>query len=136
MSPDQERGNQPPTQFGVFYPRGYAVVAFADQASAQAAQQALIDGGYDPRDVFLSEAAEVLEHTTAHLSGVSALAKVAASEASVEVRHNELARKGATFLLAYAPSDLDTERLMNVIRRFRFQLAHKYDRFTLRELGP
>ena len=44
------------------------------------------------------------------------------------------AAAGNAFLLAYAPSDLETERLMNVARRVGFTKAHKYDRFTITEL--
>ena len=33
-----------------------------------------------------------------------------------------------------APSDLDTQRLMNVARRHGFVKAQKYDRFTITEL--
>jgi hypothetical protein len=45
-----------------------------------------------------------------------------------------MAELGATFLLIYAPSDLDTERAMNVARRHRHSLAHKYDRFSIRTM--
>ena len=44
------------------------------------------------------------------------------------------AAAGQVFLLAYAPSDLDTERLMNVARRHGYLRAQKYDRFTFTEL--
>jgi hypothetical protein len=49
-------------------------------------------------------------------------------------KHIELADAGYTFLVAYSPSDLDTKRLMNVARRFRYALAQKYDRFSITEL--
>lgn len=42
--------------------------------------------------------------------------------------------RGTHFLVAYAPSDLDTERLMNVARRFGYLRAQKYDRFTITDL--
>ncbi|CAN5796754.1 hypothetical protein BH24GEM1_BH24GEM1_03590 [soil metagenome] len=38
------------------------------------------------------------------------------------------------FLLAYAPSDLETQRVMNVARRVGDDKAHKYDRFTITKL--
>jgi hypothetical protein len=41
---------------------------------------------------------------------------------------------GYTFLLAYAPSDLDTERVINVARKVGYDGAHKYDRFTITKL--
>jgi hypothetical protein len=49
-------------------------------------------------------------------------------------RHQTQAAGGETFLLAYAPSDLDTERLMNVARNVGYHTAHKYDRFTISKL--
>jgi hypothetical protein len=132
----REPSSAPPTKFGLFYPRGYVVVAFEDAGEAESARELLIMGGYDPQDVFLSDATTVLEHTKAHLGSANPLAKALGPEYAAESRHQELAEKGHTFLLAYAPSELDTERLMNVVRRFRFGLAQKYDRFTLQELRP
>ena len=130
----RERGSVPPTKFGLFYPRGYVVVAFDNADEAESARELLVMGGYDPEDVFLSDPATVLEHTTAHLGSANALAKALGPEYAAETRHQELAKEGHTFLLAYAPSELDTERLMNVVRRFRIRLAQTYDRFSLEEL--
>jgi len=130
----RERNDVPPTKFGVFYPRGYVVVAFENAGDAESARELLVMGGYDPEDVFLSDPATVLEHTTAHLGSANALAKALGQEYDAETRHQQLAREGHTFLLAYAPSELDTQRLMNVVRRFRVKLAQKYDRFALQEL--
>jgi len=47
----------------------------------------------------------------------------------------ELADAGYTFLAAYSPTDLDTKRLMNVARRFRYELAHMIA-FPLRSSRP
>ncbi|MBA3445225.1 MAG: hypothetical protein H0T58_10305 [Gemmatimonadales bacterium] len=56
------------------------------------------------------------------------------SERGIMEGHRAAAGAGQTFLLAYAPSDLDTERLMNVARRIGYVSAQKYDRFTLTDL--
>jgi hypothetical protein len=48
--------------------------------------------------------------------------------------HRPGAAEGNAFLLAYAPSELETERLIDVARRVSFTKAHKYDRFTFTEL--
>ena len=125
----------PPTKFGLFYPRGYVVVAFEEADQAESARELLIMGGYDPEDVFLSDPATVFEHTKNHLGSASSLAKALGPEYAAETRHQELAKEGNSFLLAYAPSELDTQRLMNVVRRFRIRLAQKYDRFALEELA-
>jgi hypothetical protein len=132
----QEQSSAPPTKFGLFYPRGYVVVAFEEAGEAESARELLVMGGYTPEDVFLSDPATVMEHTKTHLGSASSLAKALGQEYDAETRHQELAKEGLTFLLAYAPSELDTERLMNVVRRFRIRLAQKYDRFMLQELKP
>ena len=44
------------------------------------------------------------------------------------------AEAGHTFLIAYAPSDLDAQRLMNVARQQGFLRVQKYDRFSFTEL--
>ena len=48
--------------------------------------------------------------------------------------HRAGAAAGNAFLLAYAPSELETERVLNLARRVGFTKAHKYDRFTFTEL--
>jgi hypothetical protein len=50
----RERNTVPPTKFGVFYPRGYVVVAFDNAGDAESARELLLMGGYDPEDVFRS----------------------------------------------------------------------------------
>jgi hypothetical protein len=41
---------------------------------------------------------------------------------------------GATFVGVYAPNELDTERVMNVVRRQLFIFAYHYHRFAVHEL--
>ena len=64
----------------------------------------------------------------------SPLIKALGSETEIMEGHRAGAAAGHTFLLAYAPSDLDAERLMNVARREGYLKAHKYDRFSFREM--
>ena len=42
--------SQRPTKFGMFYPRGYVIVTFKNEESADAVRQSLIGGGYDEED--------------------------------------------------------------------------------------
>jgi hypothetical protein len=64
----------------------------------------------------------------------SILAKLFGAELEAMHKHIELADAGYPFLAAYSPADLDTKRVMNVARRFRYALAQKYDRFSITEL--
>ncbi len=61
------------------------------------------------------------------------MARLGKSVAAVK-KHLEAAQEGATFLLIYAPNDFDAERVMNVLRRRPYVLAHRYHRFAIEDL--
>ena len=46
----------------------------------------------------------------------------------------QVAEKGCTFLVIYAPGELETERAMNVVRRVPFEFVHRYQRFAIQVL--
>lgn len=123
-----------PEQHGVFYPRGYVIITFESPANAARVRQLLLDGGYDEEDVHVLDTERVLKGTTEDLKGLSPLIKALGTEGDLIRGHQKDAAAGHTFLLAYAPSELETERLMNVARRVGFLTAHKYDRFTISQL--
>ncbi len=125
---------KPPTQFGIFYPRGYVVVAFRTLQDAERMQWSLIEGGYVDSDIKLLDTKRVLEGASADLEQLNPLVRALGAEAQATESHRAGAEAGHTFLVAYAPSDLDTERLMNVARRIGYVKAQKYDRFTVTEL--
>ena len=104
------------------------------RADAEKVRRLLIEGGYDEEDVHALDTQRVLEGTTEDLKQLSPLIKALSTEGDLVKRHQAGATARDTFLLAYAPSDLDTERLMNVARRVGYERAHKYDRFTITEL--
>jgi hypothetical protein len=124
----------PPTQFGVFYPLGHVVVALQSRDDAERMRQLLLDGGYDERDVTLWDSSQVATGARELLQSASIIARIFGAELDAMHKHIELADAGYTFLVAYSPTDLDTKRLMNVARRFRYTLAQKYDRFSITEL--
>ena len=41
------------------------------------------------------------------------------------------AEAGSTFLVIYAPGDLEAERAMKVVRRVPFDFVHRYQRFSI-----
>lgn len=107
----------------MFYPRGYVVLAFSSRPDAEQVRQSLVDGGYDEDDVRLMDTAKVLEGSSADLEHLSPLIK--------SPRSSRATRRGRRRV---KPSDLDTERLMNVARRVGYVSAQKYDRFTFTQL--
>jgi hypothetical protein len=129
-----QKQSKRPEKHGVFYPRGYAILAFKTPGDAERVRQMLVDGGYDEDDVQIMDTERVLQGSTEDLQNLSPLMKLLGSEAAIMEGHKAAAGAGRTFLLAYAPSDLDTARLMNVARRIGYVSAQKYDRFTLTDL--
>jgi len=47
--------------------------------------------------------------------------------------HLDAAKRGATFLMIYAPGELEASRAMNVVRRVPFSFAHRDHRFAIEE---
>jgi hypothetical protein len=130
----QTEQSKPPTQFGIFYPRGYVIVAFRKPEDAERMQWSLVEGGYAEDDIKILDTKRVLEGASADLEQLNPLVRALGAETQATESHRAGAAAGHTFLVAYAPSDLDTERLMNVARRIGYVKAQKYDRFKVTEL--
>jgi hypothetical protein len=123
-----------PRQFGIFYPRGYVVLALRTAEDAERVRGSLVDGGYAEDDVQVMPVERVLEGAAADLEQLNPLVRALGGEAGATESHLASAHAGHTLLIAYAPSDLDTQRLMNVARRVGYVKAQKYDRFTVTDL--
>lgn len=124
----------PTTDFGIFYPLGYLVVAFPKKEDAQQVQRDLMVGGYDPADCELYTCEEVAAAAQSNLANNTGfLARLGWSDEAVKT-HLDAARQGSAFLLIYAPGDTDAARAMNVIRRVPFDFAHRYQRFTIEKM--
>jgi hypothetical protein len=130
----QTEERKPPTQFGIFYPRGYVIVALRTPEDAERMHWTLIEGGYAEDDINILDTKRVLEGASADLQHLNPLVRALGEETQASESHKAGAEAGHTFLVAYAPSDLDTERLMNVARRIGYMKAQKYDRFKVTEL--
>lgn len=133
MAKDTEH-QKPPKQFGIFYPRGYVVVALRTMEDAERMGQALRDGGYEAEDIKILDTARVLAGSSSDLEHLNPLVRALGTESDLTAGHQAGAALGHTFVIVYAPSDLDTSRVMNVARRIGFAKAQKYDRFTVTTL--
>ncbi len=122
------------TDFGIFYPVGYLVAAFATREDAEQVEKDLTTGGYDNDDVRLYTCAQVAAATERNLEDHSGfLAHLGKSDQAVKI-HLDAAQHGATFLLVYAPGATDASRAMNVIRRVPFKFVHRYHRLAIEEM--
>ena len=122
-----------PTEFGIFYPTGWVVVAFGDKTAAARVQRDLTTGGYDAEDCMLIEAKDVIPAAESQLASADWLARLGRADEMVE-KHLRAAQGGSTFVVVYASTDHEAERVMNVVRRGPFQFAHRYRRFAIETL--
>jgi hypothetical protein len=122
-----------PRSFGVFSPIGHVVLAFPSDTDATRAREALVGGGYAEDEVLQFTAAEVQADIEKTRPAVSILALMGA-ELDHQNLHFDAAKQGCAFLLVYAPSEAETDRVINVARRFHARLAHKYNRLTVEVL--
>ena len=120
--------------FGVFYPLHYVVVALESERGAQKIKDALLTGGYDEDDVLYFGPQRVAERTGAMMDQAGPLAHLGSTVDAIRT-HHELARDGAHFLMIYAPTDPEADRVMNVVRRENFRLAQKFHRFAIQDLS-
>jgi len=116
---------------GNFYPTHHVLIAFEQRQQADAAHQALREAGFD-------QIRQIDDNTMASTSqkGLDSAGLFAAMGASLKMveLHLTLAKEGCHFLLVHAPSDEDTEKLMQVIRRGSFRIAQKYRRLVIETL--
>jgi hypothetical protein len=122
------------TDFGMFYPRGHLVVALPRREDAERVRRDLLAGGYDDEDCILVPAEQVAESARRNLEDHQGpLSRLGRSDEAVGA-HLRAAEKGSTFLVIYAPGELESERAMNVIRRVPFDFVHRYQRFAIQTL--
>ncbi len=122
------------TSFGIFYPVGYLVAGFPDSDHADQVRRDLLTGGYDENDCVFYGAAEVAAATQRNLNeNTGFFARLGRSDDIVRI-HLAAAKKGAAFLLIYAPGELEATRAMAVIRRVKFAFVHRYHRLAIEEM--
>lgn len=119
---------------GVFYPRGWAVLMFATAEAGHKTVADLRTGGYSTEDVIFVSASDILSNIANTIGQADSGLPSAGSERGLVRQHESLAKAGHVAVLAYAPSEEETERVMTVARRFRPSFAQKYHRFAIEDL--
>lgn len=126
---------KPQTSFGAFKPVGNIVIVFEDSASAKSAQDDLLIGGHDDMELTFMSGPEFIEILDDMRMKQSALALLGSELKKTDLFREE-AEKGASFLVAYAPGDDETQRVMRVVQRYNYRLALKYGRMLIERFDP
>ena len=119
---------------GVFYPRGWVVLMCSTSEAGRQVVADLAAGGYSAEDLIFVSAAEILANVASTIGTVDGGMPSVGSERGIVRQHEVRAKQGHVGVMAYAPSDEETERVMTVARRIKPSYAQKYNRFVIVDL--
>jgi hypothetical protein len=118
---------------GAFNPVGHVVLAFADDAAAAKAVQALQDAGADPADVLVFSSAELHRPMSDMLRNASGAAGFG-YEVTLMRRYIDLAAQGAGWIVVHVPDDAAAERVRDIAKRFDARAGVRYHRLASEEI--
>ena len=122
-----------PTEFGIFYPTGWVVIAFPEIGSADRVRSDLLIGGYDDEECRLIRGDEVIPSAEGQLHHANWFGTLGKADEALQL-HVAAAKGGSAFLVVYAPTEDEAERVMKVVRRVPFDFAHRYRRFAIQDM--
>ena len=118
---------------GNFNPTGHAVLAFADDAVATQAEQALHAAGFTAGDV-LAYTSEAVEPRLQKMVDTAGQGAGFGYEITLLRRYLVLAGEGCGWLIVYCPEDDATARVTDVAAKHNAKSAVKYNRLVNEEL--
>lgn len=93
----------------------------------------MLTGGYEEGEVTILGSEEVVSTSKAARPHVSLLAQLGSDPRHME-EHLALAKQGCDKMVAYAPTEHETRRVMNMARRFAITFAETYYRLAVEHL--
>ena len=133
MTPKRMTKGELPSTLGAFKPIGHAVIALADDESAEALMGKLREQGFDEQDILYYSAKEKENKMKLMLQYTSEFAGFG-HEVTLMRRYQDLAQEGASWLIVYAPEADQTQLVADAVRRNGALVAAKYNRLTIEDL--
>jgi len=118
---------------GTFNPVGHIVLAFADDATAAQAAQALREAGLEAEDVLSFSSSELRPPLEALLRASTGAAGFG-YEVTLVRRYIDLANQGAGWLVVRAPDDDVAGRVQAIAKRLDARAGVRYRRLASEEL--
>ena len=118
---------------GAFYPTGYSLVMFPDEASAVSAGESL-RSDLDTDEVFLVAPAAILSQITPTVADADDPLPSAGTEAATIRAYTKLAREGHFGILVKTPNKKAAERMMETVRRGSYSMAQRYRKLVIEDL--
>ena len=118
---------------GAFYPSGYSMVMFPDEAAAISVASDL--GSQKPEvQIFHLPPASILSQITPTVSGADDPLPSAGTEGATVRAYTKLARDGHHALLVETPDEESAEWLMEAVRKGPYSIAQRYRMLVIEDL--
>ncbi|WP_444812840.1 hypothetical protein [Variovorax jilinensis] len=118
---------------GTFYPTGYSMVMFPDQATAVSVGTELAST-LDGSEVLLVTPAAMFAQITPTVSDNDDPLPSAGTEGATVRAYTKLAKEGHHGLLVKTPDEETAERMMQVVRRSPYSMAQRYRMLVIEDL--
>lgn len=118
---------------GTFYPTGYSMVMFPNEAAAVSAGTA-IGASLADSQVFLLTPATIFSQITPTVSDADDPLPSAGTEGATVRAYTKLAKEGHHGLLVETPNEEAAERMMEVVRGFPYSMAQRYRMLVIEDL--
>jgi hypothetical protein len=118
---------------GAFYPKGYSMVMFPDEATAISVGSDL--SSQKPEvEIFHLPPASILSQITPTVSDADEPLPSAGTEAATVRAYTKLAREGHHALLVETPDEESAEWLMETVRKAPYSIAQRYRMLVIEDL--
>lgn len=118
---------------GTFYPAGYSMVMFPDEATTVSVGEEL-NALLEDSEVFLLTPAAVLSQITPTVRDADDPLPSAGTEGATVRAYTKLAKEGHHGLLVKTPDAETAERMMEVVRRAPYSVAQRYRTLVIEDL--
>lgn len=118
---------------GAFYPTGYSMVMFPDEATAVSAGTEL-STTLEDSEVLLLTPASIFSQITPTVSDADDPLPSAGTEGATVRAYTKLAKEGHHGLLVKTPDEQAAEQMMEIVRRFPYSIAQRYRMLVIEDL--
>ena len=118
---------------GAFYPTGYSMVMFPDEATAVAVATELSTELKDSQ-IFLLPPSTVFSQLTPTVSDADDPLPSAGTEGATVRAYTKLAKEGHHGLLVETPNEDTAQQMMEVVRRHPYSIAQRYRMLVIEDL--
>ncbi|GAC1390417.1 MAG: hypothetical protein NVSMB34_03990 [Variovorax sp.] len=123
------------TMRGVFYPTGYMMVMLPGLEDAQRLDHDLESSGYRGHEIMLLPPETILGQVAATVSHDFDTLPSIGTEAATVLEYERRARQGECAVMIHAPTQQDSDTVMDVVHTMPFSYATRYRPLVIEDLN-